>query len=182
MCATADTTLTRAAGASTRDNCGNHAWCPAKDRLCYSWRQSLLHCSSQWELWALRANTVGSRGWPHRSRAMAAAPSPPLTGGDPKSSVGDAAIFGVVTVSDRASAGVYADEGGPAILEFFAHAVRSPWQARYEVIPDTRPLIDDTLKRLVRSNASLQTRCCDVCPGDCYSRHRRSTALPLRPL
>ena len=43
--------------------------------------------------------------------------------------VGDPIRFGIVTVSDRASAGVYEDEGGPSILTFFEQAIRSPWEA-----------------------------------------------------
>lgn len=50
--------------------------------------------------------------------------APPLEGGS-TDSIGDAAVLGVVTVSDRASAGVYNDESGPAILQFFSEAVKS---------------------------------------------------------
>ena len=41
-------------------------------------------------------------------------------------SVGDAANFGVLTVSDRASAGTYQDLSGPEILKFFSEAIESP--------------------------------------------------------
>ncbi len=47
-----------------------------------------------------------------------------LSGGS-ASSIGDKAKFGVVTVSDRASAGIYDDLSGPAILEFFSEAIKS---------------------------------------------------------
>lgn len=50
---------------------------------------------------------------------------PPLSGGSP-SSVGDPCTVGVLTVSDRASEGVYEDRGGPEILRFFDEAVLSP--------------------------------------------------------
>ncbi len=50
--------------------------------------------------------------------------APPLEGGS-EASVGDLAIFGVVTVSDRASAGAYSDLSGPAILQFFNEAIKS---------------------------------------------------------
>ena len=50
--------------------------------------------------------------------------APPLEGGS-TDSIGDAAVLGVITVSDRASAGVYNDESGPAILRFFSEAVKS---------------------------------------------------------
>lgn len=49
---------------------------------------------------------------------------PRLSGGDP-SGIGDAAIFGVLTVSDRASAGIYDDLSGPAILQFFSEAIKT---------------------------------------------------------
>lgn len=52
--------------------------------------------------------------------------APPLEGGS-TDSTGDAAVFGVVTVSDRASAGVYNDESGPAVLRFFGEAINSRW-------------------------------------------------------
>lgn len=50
---------------------------------------------------------------------------PPLSGGSP-ASVGDAAVLGVLTVSDRAAAGVYDDRGGPEVLKFYGEAVLSP--------------------------------------------------------
>jgi molybdopterin adenylyltransferase len=58
------------------------------------------------------------------------------------------AKIGIVTVSDRASAGVYADEGGPAILDYFSKALTSPWQAVTRVIPDERDGIAQTLTDL----------------------------------
>lgn len=58
------------------------------------------------------------------------------------------AKIGIVTVSDRASAGVYADEGGPAILDYFSKALASPWQAITRVIPDERAGIAQTLTEL----------------------------------
>ena len=83
---------------------------------------------------------------------MAAAPPPaaaaPLSGGS-AASVGDPARFGVLTVSDRAFSGAYADESGPAILRFFAEAVASPWTAAARVVPDERPAIEAALRALV---------------------------------
>jgi molybdopterin adenylyltransferase len=52
-------------------------------------------------------------------------------------------------VSDRASTGVYDDESGPAILQFFAEAVRSPWRAEYRLVPDEQPQIEAAIKELV---------------------------------
>jgi molybdopterin adenylyltransferase len=81
-----------------------------------------------------------------------------LLGGDP-TSIGDPAVFGVITVSDRASSGVYEDLSGPAILQFFGEAIASPWSAKYAVIPDERPLIEDTIKHMVSMYFSSQFIC-----------------------
>jgi molybdopterin adenylyltransferase len=55
---------------------------------------------------------------------------------------------GIVTVSDRASQGVYQDLGGPAIRDCLAEILSCPWEAVPRVIPDERPLIEETLKEL----------------------------------
>jgi molybdopterin adenylyltransferase len=90
-----------------------------------------------------------------------AAPAP-LHGGD-ASSVGDAAKFGVLTVSDRASGGVYDDLSGPAILQFFAYAVESPWTASYRVVPDEREQIEAAIIDLVRGGWWWCWLCCLRC-------------------
>jgi len=59
--------------------------------------------------------------------------------------VGDAAKFGILTVSDRAHAGEYQDEGGPAILEFFEQAVRSEWTHHSIIVPDEQQQIEQAL-------------------------------------
>ncbi len=46
------------------------------------------------------------------------------------------ARIGILTVSDRASRGEYADEGGPAIREYLAEVLASPWEAREKIVPD----------------------------------------------
>ncbi|KAH7617554.1 putative Molybdopterin adenylyltransferase [Nannochloris sp. 'desiccata'] len=76
-----------------------------------------------------------------------ASPSTALKGGS-SDSIGDHAKFGVVTVSDRASQGIYADESGPAIIQFFHEAINSSFEVVYKVIPDEKPLIEATLKQL----------------------------------
>ncbi len=48
--------------------------------------------------------------------------APRFSGG---SGTSDEAIFGVVTVSDRASEGVYDEISGPAIIGFFQEAIKS---------------------------------------------------------
>ena len=62
--------------------------------------------------------------------------------------VGEHVRIGIVTVSDRASEGAYADEGGPAILGFLQEALRSPWTAEYRCVPDEQPVIEKTLIEL----------------------------------
>ena len=46
------------------------------------------------------------------------------------------ARIGIVTVSDRASAGVYEDKGGPAIREFLEKHLSNEWQPVARVISD----------------------------------------------
>ncbi|KAG2447771.1 hypothetical protein HYH02_007228 [Chlamydomonas schloesseri] len=79
----------------------------------------------------------------------AAAPGGAPTSGGSADSLGDPARFGVLTVSDRASAGVYEDLSGPAILRFFSEAVASPWTAEYRVVADEQPEIEAALIDLV---------------------------------
>ena len=55
------------------------------------------------------------------------------------------AKIGIVTVSDRASSGIYEDKGGPAIAAYLAEILTSPWEAVARVIPDEGDVIEDTL-------------------------------------
>ncbi len=57
--------------------------------------------------------------------------------------------IGIVTVSDRASRGIYADESGPAILAFLTEALTTPFEPEIRVIADEQSLIEETLKGLV---------------------------------
>ena len=58
------------------------------------------------------------------------------------------ARIGIVTISDRASQGVYQDLGGPAIQECLREIVSSPWEPVARLIPDERPVIEATLRQL----------------------------------
>ena len=69
----------------------------------------------------------------------------------------DPVRIGIVTVSDRASKGVYQDLGGPAIRECLSEILSCPWTALAKVIPDEKLLIEDTLRELCD-----QGRCCLV--------------------
>ena len=74
----------------------------------------------------------------HASHAASAA-----TGTEP------AVRIGLVSVSDRASAGVYADQGIPALRAWFDSALRSPWELVTRLIPDERSAIEAALIELV---------------------------------
>src|SRR5579871_4662166 len=56
--------------------------------------------------------------------------------------------IGIVTVSDRASQGVYKDLGGPAIKDCLTEILTCTWEPVARLIPDERPLIEKTLKEL----------------------------------
>jgi len=59
-------------------------------------------------------------------------------------------LVGLVSISDRASAGVYKDEGIPALKEWLASAIASPaWRDETRLIADEQPLIESTLCELV---------------------------------
>lgn len=59
------------------------------------------------------------------------------------------ARIGVVTVSDRASAGVYDDISGKAIEATLSEYLTSAWQTYYRLIPDEKDVIEATLRELV---------------------------------
>lgn len=56
--------------------------------------------------------------------------------------------IGIVTISDRASQGIYQDLGGPAIRATLEEILSSPWEAVARVIPDEQGLIETTLREL----------------------------------
>jgi molybdopterin adenylyltransferase len=58
-------------------------------------------------------------------------------------------LVGIVSISDRASAGVYKDEGIPALREWLNAAIASPaWREETRLIADEQPMIEGTLKDL----------------------------------
>ena len=61
----------------------------------------------------------------------------------------DSLLIGLVSISDRASSGVYEDRGVPGLIEWFTAALESPWQMEARVIPDEQPVIERTLVDLV---------------------------------
>ncbi len=70
---------------------------------------------------------------------MTASPTPPP----------EALLVGLLSISDRASSGVYQDQGIPALESWLTAALTSPWKTLTRVIPDEQPTIEATLKDLV---------------------------------
>ena len=60
-------------------------------------------------------------------------------------------LIGLVSVSDRASTGVYEDKGIPALHEWFGRALRSSWRMETRLIPDEQATIEQTLIELCDS-------------------------------
>ena len=68
----------------------------------------------------------------------------------------DTLVIGLVSISDRASTGVYEDKGIPALQEWLASALTTPWRVETQLIADDQPTIENTLIELVdRSNCHL---------------------------
>ncbi len=58
-------------------------------------------------------------------------------------------IVGLVSISDRASQGIYVDQGLPGLQEWFARALKTPFQTHQRLIADDRSTIEQTLLELV---------------------------------
>jgi molybdopterin adenylyltransferase len=61
----------------------------------------------------------------------------------------DVLVIGLVSVSDRASGGVYEDKGIPALNDWLASALTTPYRIETRLIPDERAAIEATLIELV---------------------------------
>lgn len=61
----------------------------------------------------------------------------------------DELLIGLVSVSDRASSGAYEDQGIPALRDWFASALTTPWKLETRLIPDEQEKIEQALKELV---------------------------------
>jgi molybdopterin adenylyltransferase len=59
--------------------------------------------------------------------------------------------IGLVSISDRASGGVYQDKGIPALQEWLQAAITTPFRVETRLIPDDRAAIESTLVELVDS-------------------------------
>ena len=67
----------------------------------------------------------------------------------------DPVRIGIVSVSDRASSGVYVDQGLPALQDWLRHALKNPIDFEARLIPDDQALISATLIELVDAGCAL---------------------------
>ena len=67
----------------------------------------------------------------------------------------DPVKIGIVSISDRASSGVYEDKGLPALQTWLGHALKNPLQFESRLIPDDKERISATLIELVEAGCSL---------------------------
>ena len=61
----------------------------------------------------------------------------------------DELLIGLISISDRASQGIYEDQGIPALQEWFGAALATPWRMVMRLIPDEQPVIEAALRELV---------------------------------
>ena len=73
----------------------------------------------------------------------------------PLPAVPETAKIGIVSISDRASTGVYEDKGLPALKEWLARALHNPIEFEARLIPDDKDGISATLIELVEAGCSL---------------------------
>ncbi len=74
---------------------------------------------------------------------------------DTSSTEHDPVKIGIVSISDRASTGVYEDKGLPALQTWLGHALKIPLQFEPRLIPDEKERISATLIELVEAGCSL---------------------------
>ena len=67
----------------------------------------------------------------------------------------DAVKIGIVSISDRASSGVYVDQGLPALQDWLTRALHNPITFEARLIPDEQATISQTLVELVDAGCSL---------------------------
>ena len=96
----------------------------------------------------------------------------------------DAVRIGIVSVSDRASGGVYEDKGLPALRDWLTRALRNPiaWETR--LIPDDEARIAETLRGLVddaRCDLVLTTGGTGPAPRDVTPEATLAVATKLMP-
>lgn len=79
--------------------------------------------------------------------------------------------IGILTISDRASAGVYEDLSGKAIEDTLNEYIKSEWDKLYIIVPDEQDLIEEALKNMTDSEEC----CLIVTTGGTGPAHRDVT-------
>ena len=64
------------------------------------------------------------------------------------SATNETLCIGLVSISDRASTGVYQDQGIPALRDWFDRALSTPWRMETRLIPDEQAQIEKALIEL----------------------------------
>jgi molybdopterin adenylyltransferase len=73
----------------------------------------------------------------------------------PASPAFDAVKIGIISISDRASTGVYVDKGLPALQDWLTRALHNPIQFESRLIPDDQATISAALVELVDAGCAL---------------------------
>jgi molybdopterin adenylyltransferase len=103
---------------------------------------------------------------------------------DPAASAFDAVRIGLVSVSDRASSGVYEDKGIPALQAWLGRAVRNPVAYETRLIPDDEQTIAAALIELVdaaRCDLVLTTGGTGPAPRDVTPEATLAVATKVMP-
>ena len=70
-------------------------------------------------------------------------------------SAGETSRFGILTASDRATAGEYEDRSGPAIKQFLEEVLTSPWEVSRRLVEDDQDVIEQALIDLCDEGCSV---------------------------
>jgi molybdopterin adenylyltransferase len=73
------------------------------------------------------------------------------TGSVMSNGTGETVPIGILTISDRASKGVYQDKGGPGIVAVLQQLLVTPWHPVARIVPDERSQIESALIELADS-------------------------------
>lgn len=96
----------------------------------------------------------------------------------------DELLIGLVSISDRASSGVYEDKGIPALQDWFGATLSTPWRLESRLIPDDQPSIEQTLIELcdtVGCNLVVTTGGTGPAPRDVTPEATLAVAHKLMP-
>src|SRR5712664_1918942 len=122
-------------------------------RLCAPIRASTPGQCARWCARRARNAARAGRHEPIASCSGRCAISSRIRNRFPTMTANEELLIGLVSISDRASSGVYKDEGIPALEEWFRRVMASPWRMETRLIPDERSVIESTLLDLIDRRA-----------------------------